>query len=207
MRIAVVSDIHGNRTAFEAVLADLQQTAPDAIFHGGDLSDAGSGSIEIVDQIRSLGSKGVAGNTDQMLALPETFESFANRSPKLASLWDVLREMAAATRELLGKERLDWLRNLPLIHVHDPIAIVHAIPGDTWSAPFSQASDEELVSPIFFTQPAHCYLRTHSSTFRSNCRKLNCSQLGERRTPLRWRSPCQLTSDRRFSSSDSSSGI
>ena len=33
MRIAIVSDIHGNRTAFEAVLADLRQTAhrPDAL--------------------------------------------------------------------------------------------------------------------------------------------------------------------------------
>jgi predicted phosphodiesterase len=97
MRIAVVSDIHGNRTAFEAVLADLQQTAPDVVLHGGDLADAGSGSIEIVDRIRSLGWKGVAGNTDQMLALPETFESFASRSPNLAPLWDVLREMATAT--------------------------------------------------------------------------------------------------------------
>jgi predicted phosphodiesterase len=168
MRIAVVSDIHGNRTAFEAVLADLQQTAPDAIFHGGDLSDAGSGSIEIVDQIRSLGWKGVAGNTDQMLALPETFESFANRSPKLASLWDVLREMAAATRELLGKERLDWLRNLPLIHVHDPIAIVHAIPGDTWSAPSSQASDEELVSRYSsLNQPIAIYGHIHQPFVRT----------------------------------------
>jgi hypothetical protein len=146
MRIAVVSDIHGNRTAFEAVLADLQQTAPDTVIHGGDLADGGSGSIEIVDRIRSLGWQGVAGNTDQMLALPETFENFASRSPKLASLWDVLREMAAATRELLGEERLAWLRALPLIHVHDPVAIVHATPGGPWSAPSSQASDEELVS-------------------------------------------------------------
>ena len=31
MRIAVVSDIHGNLTAFEAVLADLKLTAPDAV--------------------------------------------------------------------------------------------------------------------------------------------------------------------------------
>jgi predicted phosphodiesterase len=29
MRIAIVSDIHGNRTAFEAVLSDLRQTSPD----------------------------------------------------------------------------------------------------------------------------------------------------------------------------------
>lgn len=168
MRIAVVSDIHGNRTAFEAVLADLQRTAPDVVFHGGDLADAGCGSIEIVDQIRSLGWKGVAGNTDQMLARPETFENFASRSPKLASLWDVLREMAAATRELLGEERLVWLRNLPLIHVHNPIAIVHATPEDTWSAPSSQASDEELVSRYSsLTQPIAVYGHIHQPFVRT----------------------------------------
>jgi predicted phosphodiesterase len=35
MRVAIVSDIHGNRTAFEAVLSDLRQTSPDLILHGG----------------------------------------------------------------------------------------------------------------------------------------------------------------------------
>ena len=46
MRIAIVSDIHGNRTAFEAVLADLTQTSPDLIFHGGDLADGGANPAE-----------------------------------------------------------------------------------------------------------------------------------------------------------------
>jgi len=146
VRIAVLSDIHGNRTAFEAVLADLQQISPDIVFHGGDLADAGSGPIEIVDQIRDRGWKGVAGNTDQMLAIPETFENFASRSPKLEPLWKVLREMAAATRELLGEERLAWLRGLPVVHSHDPIAIVHASPESPWIAPPSEASDQELHS-------------------------------------------------------------
>jgi calcineurin-like phosphoesterase family protein len=36
MRVAVVSDIHGNRCAFEAVLADLRQAALDLVVHGGD---------------------------------------------------------------------------------------------------------------------------------------------------------------------------
>ena len=54
MRIAIVSDIHGNRTAFEAVLADLRQTSPDLILHGGDLADGGASPAEIVDQIREL---------------------------------------------------------------------------------------------------------------------------------------------------------
>ena len=70
MRIAIVSDIHGNRTAFEAVLADLRQTAPDLVLHGGDLADAGSSPVEIVDRIRDLGWQGVIGNTDEMLAMP-----------------------------------------------------------------------------------------------------------------------------------------
>lgn len=168
MRIAVVSDIHGNLTAFEAVLADLEQTAPDVVFHGGDLADAGSGSVEIVDQIRGFGWKGVAGNTDQMLAMPETFESFASRSPKLARLWDVLREMAAATRELLGEERLAWLRNLPLVQLQAPIAIVHASPGDPWSAPSSQATDEELISLYSsLNQPIVIYGHIHQPFVRT----------------------------------------
>jgi predicted phosphodiesterase len=42
MRIAIVSDIHGNRTAFEAVLADLLRASPDLILHGGDLAHGGA---------------------------------------------------------------------------------------------------------------------------------------------------------------------
>jgi len=64
MRIAVVSDIHGNLTALEAVLADLEQTSPDLALHGGDLADGGSSPIEVVDRIRDLGWQGVMGNTD-----------------------------------------------------------------------------------------------------------------------------------------------
>jgi predicted phosphodiesterase len=82
-RIAVVSDIHGNRTAFEAVLADLRQTAPDLIFHGGDLADGGAGPVEIVDQIRDLGWQGVVGNTDEMLFQPESLKNLPSHLPSL----------------------------------------------------------------------------------------------------------------------------
>ena len=46
MRIAILSDIHGNKTAFEAILTDLQQTSPDLILHGGDLADFGARPAE-----------------------------------------------------------------------------------------------------------------------------------------------------------------
>jgi predicted phosphodiesterase len=72
MRVAIVSDIHGNRTAFEAVLADLEQTSPDVIFHGGDLAHGGSSPAEIVDRVRDLGWPGVLGNTDELLFKPES---------------------------------------------------------------------------------------------------------------------------------------
>src|SRR5437763_8478971 len=72
MRLAVLSDIHGNLTAFEAVLADLKSVvAPDLVVHGGDLAANGARPAEIVDAIRDLGWPGVCGNTDEMLWRPE----------------------------------------------------------------------------------------------------------------------------------------
>ncbi len=168
MRIAIVSDIHGNRAAFEAVLADLRQSSPDLILHGGDLADTGSSPREIVDHIRNLGWQGVAGNTDQMLSAPETFDEFATQSPKLQPLWSVLRKMAAATREALGEERIAWLGGLPLTQIYGPIALVHASPESPWRAPGPEASDAELQSvygPL--GQPIAVYGHIHRPYIRS----------------------------------------
>src|SRR5437899_5655820 len=110
MRIAIISDIHGNLTAFEAVLADLRQTSPDLILHGGDLADMGASPAEIVDRIRDLGWQGVAGNGEEALSMPETLEAFASQSSAPTSLWDAIRDIHAETRALLGEERIGWLR-------------------------------------------------------------------------------------------------
>jgi putative phosphoesterase len=146
MRVAVVSDIHGNLTAFEAVLADLRRTSPDLVFHGGDLPHGGSSPAEIVDRIRDLGWPGVLGNTDEMLFDPESLTTFASRSPQLQTMWTAIAEMAAATREALGEARIEWLRGLPRKQVHGSMALVHASPDSTWRAPGPEASDAELES-------------------------------------------------------------
>src|SRR5450755_9083 len=125
MRIAILSDIHGNRTAFEAVLADLQDASPDLILHGGDLADAGSSPAEIVDRIRALGWQGVLGNGEEALSTPESLEEFVSKSSAPPSLWAAVREMAAATRGALGEERIAWLRGLPRVLIQDPIGLVH----------------------------------------------------------------------------------
>lgn len=170
MRIAIVSDIHGNRTAFEAVLTDLRQTAPDLILHGGDLSHAGSAPAEIVDRIRDLGWSGVLGNTDEMLFNPDSLTDFAKPKPTLQSLFKAIEEIAAVERSTLGEERLVWLSNLPRVQIHSPIALVHASPKTTWQAPM-EASDTELQSVYApLGQPLAVYGHIH----RSYIRELRC---------------------------------
>src|SRR6202451_1616415 len=132
MRIAILSDIHGNPTAFEAVLADLRQTSPDLILHGGDLPHGGASPVEIVDRIRDLGWPGVAGNTGEMLFAPESLVGFVRRAPHLLPHWSAIQEQAAWNCAALGEERLAWLSALPRVHVHAPMALVHASPESLW---------------------------------------------------------------------------
>jgi predicted phosphodiesterase len=146
VRIAVVSDIHGNRTAFEAVLADLRETSPDLILHGGDLADGGASPAEIVDQIRDLGWRGVLGNADEMYSRPESLEEFVSQSSAPPALWNAVRDMAAATAAVLGQERIQWLGGLPHTLKEHPIALVHASPQDCWRAPRVDADEIELES-------------------------------------------------------------
>lgn len=146
MRIAIVSDIHGNLVAFEAVLADLRETAPDLIFHGGDLATSGANPAEIVDRIRDLGWPGVVGNTDEILWAPESLNKVANHSPGMRPLFGAIQEIGVAASEALGEERLSWLRSLPRTQNHGRMALVHASPQDLWAAPGSKARDEELES-------------------------------------------------------------
>jgi len=149
-------------------VADLRQTSPDLILHGGDLADSGSSPAEIVDRIRDLGWAGVAGNTDEMLFRPESLTEFASQSPKLQPLFAAIAQMAAATRELLGEGRLAWLRGLPRVQMHGPMALVHASPESLWRAPAPEASDVELESVYApLGRPIAVYAHIHRSFIRS----------------------------------------
>jgi predicted phosphodiesterase len=142
--VAVVSDIHGNLTAFEAVLADLRRTSPDLVLHGGDLADGGSSPVAIVDRIRDLGWQGVMGNTDEMLVRPSSLEDFANQSSGPPALWSAIRRVALATISELGEERLAWMRGLPRVTTMPGFTLVHASPGNCWHAPAAEATNGEL---------------------------------------------------------------
>lgn len=190
MRIAVVSDIHGNLTALEAVLRDVQEMSPDVVFHGGDLADGGSSPVEVVDRIRELGWQGVIGNTDEMLTMPETLTEFAKQSPTMQPLVGTIEEMAAFTRARLGDGRLAWLRTLPQIRKHGEVGLVHASPTSRWKAPGPEASDAELekaYGPI--AMPICVYGHIHRSFIRSvagmtviNSGSVSLSYDGDRRS-------------------------
>ncbi|HEY8736028.1 MAG TPA: metallophosphoesterase family protein [Candidatus Dormibacteraeota bacterium] len=135
MRIAIVSDIHGNLPALEAVLADLEQVRPDLVLHGGDLALGGPHPAEVVDRVRELGWASVLGNTDEAIA--EEPAVLEKRSAFVA-------QAAARTREVLGAERIAWLAGRPLEQRAEGIALVHAVPGDCWAIVAHDASDDEL---------------------------------------------------------------
>jgi putative phosphoesterase len=145
MRVAIVSDVHGNLTAFDAVLADIQGRGPDVVLHGGDLALMGAQPAEVIDRVRELGWPGVVGNTDEVLWRPQEQRPQEALAPKLAALLRLIfQQYAPATVELLGEERVAWLRTLPARQRFEDLVLVHAAPDDLWRAPLPDAEDDEL---------------------------------------------------------------
>ena len=149
MRIAILADIHGNLTALDAVLADLRQQKPDAIY-GGDLAFGGCNPNEVIDCILQEGWKGVLGNTDEMLWDTSARPGLEASAPQLKPLFKVLFDSSGpATKQMIGPSRLEWLRALPTDLRfedlrHGNLALMHASPGNLWRAPMDTAEDAEL---------------------------------------------------------------
>ena len=145
MRVAVVSDVHGNLVALEAVVRDLREQAPDLVLHGGDLAVTGPRPGEVVDRMRELGWDGVVGNTEEMLWRPDLEPALIAAAPGLAGWLQVLfRELGPWAAERLGEERILWLRGLPEQRAAGELTLVHASPGDLWQAPLPTATAAEL---------------------------------------------------------------
>jgi putative phosphoesterase len=146
MRVAVVSDIHANLTALEAVIADLKEVGPDLVVHGGDLLLGGGGhQAEVVDRIRDLGWPGVHGNTDEVLWHPARAAEHL-QGAAFQRMREIVAEHIAATLGAIGPERLQWLRALPLRWTGEELTVVHAGPHSVWRAPSADASDDELTN-------------------------------------------------------------
>ena len=182
MRIAVVSDIHGDLAAFEAVLKDLRTMSPDLVLHGGDLADHGPAGVEIVDRIRDLGWPGVAGNTDEMLFRPASVDEFVGGKPHLKGFFDSIAVNLEERRAALGEERLAWLRDLPRVYLGDDLALVHASPGNLWTSPSDDSDFVVLQRPLVVYGHIHRpYIRQVGGMTVANSGSVSLSHDGDPR--------------------------
>ncbi|ADW70569.1 metallophosphoesterase family protein [Granulicella tundricola] len=102
MRALILSDIHGNLEALEAVLFAAEGKY-DEIWNLGDMVGYGASPNQVIDRIRPISAVVVRGNHDRVccgLTSPNGFNPVA----RAAALW---------TRAELTPENLDWLRNVP----------------------------------------------------------------------------------------------
>ena len=140
MRIAILSDVHGNTIALDAVLADIQSRGGvNEYWVLGDLAAIGHDPVGAVERIAALSStRVIRGNTDRYLVDGHrpgpTFEE-AIQDPRLLPKLVETAASFAWTRGALAQTRwLDWLAALPLdarVTLPDSTRtlIVHASPG------------------------------------------------------------------------------
>ncbi|MDQ3655603.1 MAG: metallophosphatase family protein [Chloroflexota bacterium] len=108
MRIALISDIHGNRLALDAVLRHIEREGVDRIVCLGDIAALGPDPAGAIARVRRHASQCVMGNTDHWLLRPLPGEVPDSSSNPL------LNQMTAWAREQLSKRDQDYLKNLPL---------------------------------------------------------------------------------------------
>ena len=117
MKIAVISDVHANLAALQAVLADIDAVAPDAaIWHTGDIVGYNAEPNEVVALLRKRGAVGVMGNHDAAV-LGELDVKWFNPEAAAAVRW---------TATHLTPESASWLHALPKISEMGAATLVHA---------------------------------------------------------------------------------
>ena len=150
MRVAVVTDIHGNLGALFAVLADLKTQAPDQVIFGGDAALFGAHALECWQRVLELGWPLVQGNTDRYLANPRpTLEAMRQTSPAAA---EHLERNLAWARARLGERLIERMASMrTVVRVSSsagPMVVVHAAPGDDEAGIYPDASDEQLADRL-----------------------------------------------------------
>ena len=118
MRIAVLSDIHANLPALDAVLGDAGTV--DAVWHLGDVVGYGPDPDGVVDRLRSIGAIGVRGNHDAAACGGKEIDWF-NPDARRAMEW---------TRAAISPETLAWLAALPERLLSEGSELVHGSPRE-----------------------------------------------------------------------------
>jgi predicted phosphodiesterase len=130
-KYAIISDIHGNLEALEAVLADIEQERVDRILCLGDLVGYGPNPEECIDLAIDKSDIVIAGNHD-WTAIGLTSLEYFNPHARIAIEWTI---------EILSERCLALLEKLPIIkRIQDKsIFLVHSTPynPDEWNYIFT----------------------------------------------------------------------
>jgi diadenosine tetraphosphatase ApaH/serine/threonine PP2A family protein phosphatase len=139
MRIALLSDVHGNLPAFEAVLADVRAEGVDEVWCLGDLVGYGAQPDECVALAREHCDVCLAGNHDLVVTGEIPLTEFSPPAAA-AALW---------TRENISPETLEFLRSHPASDPERVPSLYHASPRDPiWEYVLSAWQAEECMDAM-----------------------------------------------------------
>ena len=180
MRVAVLSDIHSNLPALEAVLAALPEV--DALWQLGDVVGYGPHPVEVIDRLSAQRAGGVRGNHDAA-ALGDIDTEWFNGDARTAVEWSGTQLTPTART---------WLGALPTTSRESEFTLAHASPRDpVWEYVYS-ASIAAAVFDAFDT--THClvghthvplvFRQVHGGIETLDPRVGEILQLDERRTIL-----------------------
>ena len=151
MRFAIISDIHSNLEAFEAVLADARDNKCTDFVCLGDIVGYNANPHECVARVRELDCPTVKGNHDEQASLVESSRDF-NEMAEAAIQW---------TRDQLTDEDKQWLRDLKLQRQVRDFTIVHATLDmpEQWGYVFNSL---DAAASFTYQQTAVCFFgHTH----------------------------------------------
>ena len=176
LRLALISDIHGNVEALDAALAAVSKVAPDRIVVLGDLVLNGPRPVESVDRVMQLEADGavvIAGNTDIAVADGDYTAAF----PWLDEVPAGHVAAAEWARDLLRDDQLEYLRRLPAerrLAAGDTLVLAcHASPGSQTSGLPADLDAAVTVQRVTRTDArVICCGHTHVADVRDFGRKL-----------------------------------
>jgi predicted phosphodiesterase len=153
MRIAVISDIHSNLPALEAVLADVDGEGPDEIWCLGDIVGYGPHPNECVDLTRERATLSLCGNHDLAVLGAIDVSDFTGDAGA-AARW---------TTGALGEPQAAWLRELSPSAERDGAELYHGSPRDAvWDYVLSEQvaliSILETTAPVVLVGHSHVAL-------------------------------------------------
>ncbi len=168
MRVAVISDIHANLPALEAVLEDITREDIKDVWCLGDIVGYGADPADCCELVREESQVALAGNHDLAVCGTLSTEDFA-RGAAVAADW---------TREVLPDHHLRWLRSRASAGEIAGVSVYHASPRNpVWEYVLSAL----LAELCFDALPTRLGLIGHSHVALSFERHEGRMATGERR--------------------------